>query len=127
MLQRNIYNLWLPENRLLDQIWQLIAVSIAAQMTTFPLSAVLFPSVSQLFSDHQPHRYSPLKPRDLFGYACSSNVAHCLAKSFLFTPDGLVADGLKLYRKIYRGTSLCHVSAYFHFQGRNVFVLSDHL
>ena len=42
MLQRNIYNLWLPENRLLDQIWQLIAVSIAAQMTTFPLSLFYF-------------------------------------------------------------------------------------
>jgi len=42
MLQRNIYNLWLPENRLLDQIWQLVAVSIAAQMTTFPLSLFYF-------------------------------------------------------------------------------------
>jgi len=42
LIQRNIYNLWLPQNRLLDQIWKLVAISIAAQLTTFPLSLFYF-------------------------------------------------------------------------------------
>ncbi len=40
--QPKLYNLWLPDSRILDSLWQLITVSFAAQLTTFPLSLYYF-------------------------------------------------------------------------------------
>lgn len=42
MLQKPIYNLWLPPNRVAEWIWAMVAVSIAAQLATFPLSLFYF-------------------------------------------------------------------------------------
>ena len=42
MIQPLILNLWMPRNKILEYIWQLISVSIAAQLVTFPLSTFYF-------------------------------------------------------------------------------------
>ena len=42
MIQPLILNLWLPRNRVLEYIWQLTSVSLAAQLVTFPLSVYYF-------------------------------------------------------------------------------------
>lgn len=42
MIQPLILNLWLPKNKLSEYIWQLISVSLAAQLVTFPLSTYYF-------------------------------------------------------------------------------------
>jgi competence protein ComEC len=41
-LQRPIYNLWSPENRIIDWVWQITCVSIAAQIATFALGLLYF-------------------------------------------------------------------------------------
>lgn len=41
-LQPKLYNLWIPKYRLVDWAWQITAVSIAAQMATFPLGLYYF-------------------------------------------------------------------------------------
>jgi len=41
-LQRPIYNLWSPENRIVDWVWQITCVSIAAQIATFTLGLLYF-------------------------------------------------------------------------------------
>ncbi len=41
-LQPKIYNLWIPKYRLVDWAWQITAVSVAAQMATFPLGLYYF-------------------------------------------------------------------------------------
>ncbi|MBL0342014.1 MAG: ComEC/Rec2 family competence protein [Bacteroidetes bacterium] len=41
-IHRLILPLWEPPNRILFRIWELISISIAAQITTFPLSLFLF-------------------------------------------------------------------------------------
>jgi competence protein ComEC len=41
-LQPKIYNLWIPKYRLIDWAWQITAVSVAAQMATFPLGLYYF-------------------------------------------------------------------------------------
>lgn len=41
-LQTKIYSLWEPQNWLLDQVWQITSVSIAAQLATFPLGLFYF-------------------------------------------------------------------------------------
>ena len=41
-LQPKIYNLWIPRYRLIDWAWQITAVSIAAQLATFPLGLYYF-------------------------------------------------------------------------------------
>ena len=41
-LQPGLYNLWNPTNRILDEIWKVSAVSIAAQIATFSLSLLYF-------------------------------------------------------------------------------------
>ncbi len=41
-LQRPIYNLWEPSSWLLDKIWQVTCVSIAAQLATFSLGLLYF-------------------------------------------------------------------------------------
>jgi len=42
LIQPLILNWWLPQNRILEYIWQLTAVSLAAQLITFPLSVFYF-------------------------------------------------------------------------------------
>ncbi len=42
LIQPLIVQLWLPPNRVLEYFWQLTAVSIAAQLATFPLSVYYF-------------------------------------------------------------------------------------
>ncbi|MEB2784868.1 ComEC/Rec2 family competence protein [Algoriphagus persicinus] len=42
MIQPLILNLWLPQYKALEYIWQLTSVSIAAQLVTFPLSIYYF-------------------------------------------------------------------------------------
>lgn len=42
VLQPHIYGLWQPRNWLLDKTWAITAVSIAAQMATFPLGLLYF-------------------------------------------------------------------------------------
>jgi competence protein ComEC len=41
-MQVGIYNLWKPQSKLLDKIWTITSVSIAAQMSTFPLGLLYF-------------------------------------------------------------------------------------
>jgi len=41
-LQRPIYLLWIPKNKVLNWAWQLIAVSLAAQLITTPISIYYF-------------------------------------------------------------------------------------
>jgi competence protein ComEC len=40
--QKRIYTLWIPSNRIIDWIWKGIAVSLAAQLTTTPISLFYF-------------------------------------------------------------------------------------
>ena len=42
ILQPQIANLWIPSNKFIDKIWQLVAVSIAAQIGTAPISIFYF-------------------------------------------------------------------------------------
>jgi len=42
MLQKPIYKLWIPGNWFLKQVWSLVAVSLAAQLTTLPVSLFYF-------------------------------------------------------------------------------------
>jgi len=42
LIQPLILNWWLPRNRILEYFWQLTAVSLAAQLATFPLSVFYF-------------------------------------------------------------------------------------
>lgn len=42
MIQPLILNLWIPRHKILEYVWQLISVSIAAQLVTFPLSTFYF-------------------------------------------------------------------------------------
>ncbi|PZX51869.1 competence protein ComEC [Algoriphagus ratkowskyi] len=42
MIQPLILNCWLPRSKALEYIWQLISVSLAAQLVTFPLSIYYF-------------------------------------------------------------------------------------
>jgi len=42
LLQPKIYNLWIPDNWILDKLWAITAVSIAAQLFTFPLALFYF-------------------------------------------------------------------------------------
>jgi competence protein ComEC len=41
-LQAPIYNLWSPRNKILDWVWQITCVSIAAQLATFSLGLLYF-------------------------------------------------------------------------------------
>ena len=41
-LQPRLYNLWIPKNWLVDKAWQITAVSLAAQLATFPLGLYYF-------------------------------------------------------------------------------------
>lgn len=49
MLYKPIDNLWLPENRLLQKIGQMCAVTISAQLLTLPLSIYHFHQIPNLF------------------------------------------------------------------------------
>ena len=40
--QPKLYALWIPKNKLLDYIWKLMCVSLAAQIITFPISVYYF-------------------------------------------------------------------------------------
>ncbi|HSF54786.1 MAG TPA: ComEC/Rec2 family competence protein [Algoriphagus sp.] len=42
LIQPLILNWWLPPNKVLEYIWQMTAVSLAAQLATFPLSILYF-------------------------------------------------------------------------------------
>lgn len=42
IFQKKIYELWEPKNRILQYFWNLISVSIAAQISTFPISIYYF-------------------------------------------------------------------------------------
>jgi len=42
ILQKNIYKLWSPRTWILNQVWQIVTVSIAAQLATFPLGLLYF-------------------------------------------------------------------------------------
>jgi len=48
-LQPKIYKLYLPKNKLIDNIWAITAVSIAAQIATFPLGVLYFHQFPNLF------------------------------------------------------------------------------
>ncbi|WP_276369511.1 ComEC/Rec2 family competence protein [Chryseolinea sp. H1M3-3] len=41
-MQSGLYNLWEPTNRLLDEIWKVSCVSVAAQLATFSLGLLYF-------------------------------------------------------------------------------------
>ncbi len=41
-IQQGLYNLWEPANSVLDEIWKLSCVSIAAQLATFPIGLLYF-------------------------------------------------------------------------------------
>lgn len=47
--QPPIYALWQPTNQLLDYLWAIISVSIAAQLVTFPLSVYYFNQLPTYF------------------------------------------------------------------------------
>jgi len=49
ILQKPIENLWIPNNIVLYKIWQLITVSIAAQIGTLPISLYYFHQFPNLF------------------------------------------------------------------------------
>lgn len=49
LFQPLILNLWLPRNRVANYLWEITAVSIAAQVATFPLSAYYFYSFPAYF------------------------------------------------------------------------------
>ena len=49
LLFRPIYNLFISKNRLIDQVWQLTVVSLAATLITFPLSLFYFNQFPKLF------------------------------------------------------------------------------
>lgn len=49
LVQPLILRWWLPPNRILEYIWQLTAVSLAAQLATFPLSVFYFHSFPSYF------------------------------------------------------------------------------
>jgi competence protein ComEC len=49
LLYQPVYKLFLPNNRVLDYFWQTTAVSIAATVTTFPLSILYFHQFPNLF------------------------------------------------------------------------------
>jgi competence protein ComEC len=40
--QHRIYQLWIPQNKILDGLWKLTTVSLAAQLTTTPISIFYF-------------------------------------------------------------------------------------
>lgn len=48
-LQPKIYNLWYVKNTVLDKVWQISAVSIAAQLATFPLGLYYFHQFPNFF------------------------------------------------------------------------------
>ena len=41
-LQSGLYNLWEPANRIMDEIWKVSCVSIAAQIATFTIGLLYF-------------------------------------------------------------------------------------
>lgn len=48
-LQPKIYKFYLPKNKIIDNIWAITAVSIAAQIATFPLGVLYFHQFPNLF------------------------------------------------------------------------------
>ena len=48
-LQPKLYELWQPKNKIMDWIWTLTAVSLAAQLATFPLGLLYFHQFPNLF------------------------------------------------------------------------------
>lgn len=48
-LQPKIYNFWFIKNKILDKAWQITAVSIAAQLATFPLGLYYFHQFPNFF------------------------------------------------------------------------------
>jgi len=48
-IQPKLYNLWEPKLRLIDKLWQLFTVSIAAQLAVLPLSLFYFHQFPALF------------------------------------------------------------------------------
>jgi competence protein ComEC len=48
-LQPRLYDLWQPKTRLMDWIWALTTVSVAAQLVTFPLGLLYFHQFPNLF------------------------------------------------------------------------------
>jgi competence protein ComEC len=49
LLYKSIYNIYVPENNLLDKIWSIVAVSIAAQIATLPLCLYYFHQFPNFF------------------------------------------------------------------------------
>lgn len=49
VFQKPIYNLWYIKNKWVDKIWQLMSVSIAAQILTFPVCIYYFHQFPNLF------------------------------------------------------------------------------
>ncbi|MEZ5084546.1 MAG: ComEC/Rec2 family competence protein [Bacteroidales bacterium] len=49
LLYKPIYNLWIPTTWVIDKIWQISVVSIAATIATFPLSLFYFHQFPNLF------------------------------------------------------------------------------
>ena len=56
-----IYNLFYFKNKLLDRIWKLNAVTLAAQVLTTPLSILSFSPISRLFFSYQFNSRSFIK------------------------------------------------------------------
>jgi len=84
-LQRPIHNLWIPKHKPVDWIWQLITVSLAAQIVTTPISIYYF---------HQFPNYFILS--NLLVVFISSLVIYAgvavLATSFWFWLSNLIAQ-----------------------------------
>jgi len=49
VFQKPIYNLWYIKNKWLDNVWQLVAISLAAQLLTFPVCIYYFHQFPNLF------------------------------------------------------------------------------
>ncbi|MFC1733136.1 ComEC/Rec2 family competence protein [candidate division KSB1 bacterium] len=49
LIQREIYKIWIPSNKIADKIWSITSVSLAAQIATFPVSIYYFHQFPVLF------------------------------------------------------------------------------
>lgn len=77
MFYKPIHNLWFIENKFLDRIWSLGAVSIAAQISTFPLAIYYF---------HQFPTYFLISNILIIGLATVSLYAGLAAIAFSWLP-----------------------------------------
>jgi competence protein ComEC len=95
------YRLWIPDNRWLDKIWALVAVSLAAQLATLPLT---------LFYFHQFPTYFwlsglvvvPAAPF-IIGLGIAMTIAEYVAPGFAWIPALLLRELIGAINKILLG------------------------